>query len=762
MVLRPRRRHRRGVSFRPARGGRSRAAKGSSTRVTMRAAWCTRNPTACRDSWSTAMATRPSCSCSRPAPSAGGISGLRRSRARPGFARSTSGPTPRCAPSRASRPARGPCSASRAPRSRWSRPAIRYEVDIAHGQKTGFFLDQRDNRALAGSLAAGRDVLNAFCYTGGFSLAALAAGARHVLSVDTSAEALAAARRNVEANGLDAARAEWLAADVFELLRKLRDQGRKFGLIVLDPPKFAPTEKHVPRAARAYKDINLWAMKLLAPGGRLLTFSCSGAIGPGSLPEDRGGGCGRRARRPRDRAPPLRERRPPGLDPLSGRRVPQGAAASFLSAGRLPRGGARLGWSDASPPFRPAERSRDGLPRPGRARRRARSFPLRASRPPSRARSMPLEWAIVALFALEYAVQLALAPDRARLPARSVARPGCRHRRWVRWLLSFPRCPTRRARMPALRILRLFRVLLFGMRAGPWRRQPRGAVLAPACPRARRGWRGWPATATAVPARRSGRTCCAGPPRPRASGSMRRTCRRSAFARRREAAGRAARDGGGGTQRVELSAARDGAEMVRVHACRCRRSPTSCARPGADARSPRTTCCPSRSIRWSSRSPRSPFDALPWGPRCALDVVRRVLGRNEELAGRLEREVRELETLPADESPERFFEATFRLKRSLSVAKGDLWRLRGLLEMLAEGRRTLPGLGKDGREAARAPGRGGGLPLRDRRQCPRVGAVDHRPAHQRRRARHQPLHAAGRDREHAGAHSRRSRAGSWA
>ena len=98
--------------------------------------------------------------------------------------------------------------------------------------------------------------------------------------------------------------------------------------------------------------------------------------------------------------------------------------------------------------------------------------------------------------------------------------------------------------------------------------------------------------------------------------------------------------------------------------------------------------------------PPEAIGALPWGPRCALDVMRRVLERNEELAGRLERDVRGLEALPADQSPERFFEATFRLKRSLSVAKGDLWRLRGLLEMLAEGRRTLPGLGQEGREAA--------------------------------------------------------------
>ncbi|HEX7402840.1 MAG TPA: class I SAM-dependent rRNA methyltransferase, partial [Usitatibacter sp.] len=157
---------------------------------------------------------------------------------------------------------------------------IAYEVDIAKGQKTGFYLDQRDNRALAGSLAEGAEVLNAFCYTGGFSLSALKGGAKHVMSLDTSEEALALARRNVALNGLDAARADWLAADVFAQLRKFRDQGRKFGLIVLDPPKFAPTEKHVANAARAYKDINLWAMKLLAPRGHLLTFSCSGAVSP--------------------------------------------------------------------------------------------------------------------------------------------------------------------------------------------------------------------------------------------------------------------------------------------------------------------------------------------------------------------------------------------------------------------------------------------------------------------------------------------------
>lgn len=177
-------------------------------------------------------------------------------------------------------PRTGPLAGDTEDVVRMREAGLAYEVDVVHGQKTGFFLDQRDNRALASRLAKGCEVLNAFCYTGGFTVAALAGAARSVVSVDTSEEALALGRRNVAANGLNAERAQWIAADVFEYLRKLRDQGRRFGLVVLDPPKFAPTEKHVERAARAYKDINLWAMKLLAPGGRLMTFSCSGAIGP--------------------------------------------------------------------------------------------------------------------------------------------------------------------------------------------------------------------------------------------------------------------------------------------------------------------------------------------------------------------------------------------------------------------------------------------------------------------------------------------------
>jgi 23S rRNA (cytosine1962-C5)-methyltransferase len=157
---------------------------------------------------------------------------------------------------------------------------IKYEVDVVAGQKTGFYLDQRENRRRVGSLAHGRDVLNCFCYTGGFALAALAGGARSLLSVDTSGPALAMAGRNVALNGFDAGRTEWIEADVFATLRKLRDAGRQFDLIVLDPPKFAPTPKDAERASRGYKDINLNALKLLGPGGLLATFSCSGGISP--------------------------------------------------------------------------------------------------------------------------------------------------------------------------------------------------------------------------------------------------------------------------------------------------------------------------------------------------------------------------------------------------------------------------------------------------------------------------------------------------
>lgn len=151
-------------------------------------------------------------------------------------------------------------------------------VDVRGGQKTGFFLDQRDNRAWVGSAARDCAVLDVFSYTGGFTLAALAGGAARVTTIDSSAEALESARANAAANGFEPALVEWLEGDAFALLRRLHAEGRKFDLVVVDPPKFAPTEKHVPRAARAYKDINLWALKLLRPAGTLVTFSCSGGI----------------------------------------------------------------------------------------------------------------------------------------------------------------------------------------------------------------------------------------------------------------------------------------------------------------------------------------------------------------------------------------------------------------------------------------------------------------------------------------------------
>ena len=157
---------------------------------------------------------------------------------------------------------------------------VRYGVDVVGGHKTGYYLDQRENRRLTRELAKGRAVLNCFCYTGGFSLQALAGGASSVVSIDSSGPALENGKRNLALNPqLDASRAEWQEDDVFEALRRFRTEGRKFDLIVLDPPKFAPSAAHAERAARAYKDINLFGFRLLNPGGLLMTYSCSGGIG---------------------------------------------------------------------------------------------------------------------------------------------------------------------------------------------------------------------------------------------------------------------------------------------------------------------------------------------------------------------------------------------------------------------------------------------------------------------------------------------------
>jgi len=154
-------------------------------------------------------------------------------------------------------------------------------LDVAEGHKTGFYLDQRDNRkAFADAVRqyGCKRVLNCYCYTGGFSVAALAAGASEVTSVDSSAPALARAGAHVALNGFDTTKHTTLDADVNQTLRRALEEGQRFDAIVLDPPKFAPSVSHAERAARAYKDINRLALKLLEPGGVLFTFSCSGGI----------------------------------------------------------------------------------------------------------------------------------------------------------------------------------------------------------------------------------------------------------------------------------------------------------------------------------------------------------------------------------------------------------------------------------------------------------------------------------------------------
>ena len=157
----------------------------------------------------------------------------------------------------------------------------RLTLDVAEGHKTGFYLDQRDNRKLFADSVRHfgcERVLNCYCYTGGFSVAALAGGAAQVTSVDSSAPALARADAHVALNGFDAARHQTLDADVNHTLRRYLDEGQRVDAIVLDPPKFAPTASHAERAARAYKDVNRLAFLLLEPGGLLFTFSCSGGV----------------------------------------------------------------------------------------------------------------------------------------------------------------------------------------------------------------------------------------------------------------------------------------------------------------------------------------------------------------------------------------------------------------------------------------------------------------------------------------------------
>ena len=155
---------------------------------------------------------------------------------------------------------------------------LQFKVDLVSGQKTGFYLDQRENRQFSRMLAGGKSILNCFSFTGGFTVYGLAGGADDVLSIDSSEEAIEMAKENVVLNQLPPERCRWIVGDVFEELRLLRDKGQQFDMVILDPPKFAPTASQAQKAARGYKDINLYGFKLLKPGGILMTFSCSGGI----------------------------------------------------------------------------------------------------------------------------------------------------------------------------------------------------------------------------------------------------------------------------------------------------------------------------------------------------------------------------------------------------------------------------------------------------------------------------------------------------
>ena len=157
---------------------------------------------------------------------------------------------------------------------------VRFRVDPWRGQKTGFFLDQRENRALVRHLAKGARVLNCFCFSGGFSVNAALGGATHVFSVDQDADAIALARDNFRENGLDPEKQDFLAADVFRLLQSFREEGRQFELVVLDPPAFAKTQRAVEAALDGYASLNRQALALVTPGGLLATSSCSARVSP--------------------------------------------------------------------------------------------------------------------------------------------------------------------------------------------------------------------------------------------------------------------------------------------------------------------------------------------------------------------------------------------------------------------------------------------------------------------------------------------------
>lgn len=160
----------------------------------------------------------------------------------------------------------------------FSERGLRFFADVAAGQKTGFFLDQRENRARIRGMAAGADVLNLFSYSGGFSVSALAGGARRAVDVDSSEPALALARQNREANQMPAAADDFVKADIFDDLRQRVARGEKWNVVIADPPAFAKKRTDIERAARGYKDVVRLSMSLVAPGGILLACSCSGHI----------------------------------------------------------------------------------------------------------------------------------------------------------------------------------------------------------------------------------------------------------------------------------------------------------------------------------------------------------------------------------------------------------------------------------------------------------------------------------------------------
>ncbi|MCA9977986.1 MAG: class I SAM-dependent methyltransferase [Anaerolineales bacterium] len=157
---------------------------------------------------------------------------------------------------------------------------LHFTVDLHEGHKTGFYLDQRENRAIVGqpNIVGGQEVLNTFAYTGGFAIYAAASGAGKIVNLDTSASALTLAKANIELNGWQRPDDEYVTADAFQQLRAYRDNGRTFDAIILDPPKFANSQRDIQQAARGYKDLNWLAFRLVRPGGWVATFSCSGLV----------------------------------------------------------------------------------------------------------------------------------------------------------------------------------------------------------------------------------------------------------------------------------------------------------------------------------------------------------------------------------------------------------------------------------------------------------------------------------------------------